>query len=204
MARRTTTEPAALVPVVAKQGDDLVSGPLELNARFLAVRPGELIDFDGWAATGVWLETAHGAIQWWLGDWLLLGEARFGEAHAQALPELGVEPETLEQYAWLARNIPPSRRLFNLPWSVYRVVGALPEAEQRRWLERAERGNADGRPWTAAELRSAMASEAGVALEQWVLVRCANEEDRRAFMEATSVAGRSCKAVDKKIAEHTA
>src|SRR5262252_7309945 len=69
---------------------------------------------------------------WWLGDALLIGEARFGEDFASV-----VDPKWAEQHKekiWVARKVTPDRRRENLSWSIHREVAALEPAEQEEWL----------------------------------------------------------------------
>lgn len=203
----TTRQPApppetttALVRADASTGSLLVAdGAIELTPRMLTPRPGALLERDAWGAVGEYLETVHGAVQWWLGDWLVLGEERFGEEHAQYLPSVGVTAETLSQYAWVARNITPERRIYDLSWSVYREVADLPPAQQQEWLARAEEGS-DGVRWSAAELARRMREAAGdeVGVDLWVLVKCTNRRDQKAFLMQMQSGGREARATERR------
>ena len=208
MATRTQTAPPATPPAppptalvrTDATGSLLVAdGAIELTPRMLTPRPGVLLERDAWGGVGEYLETVHGAVQWWLGDWLVLGEVRFGEEHAQYLPSVGVTAETLSQYAWVARNITPERRIYELSWSVYREVADLPPADQQRWLARAEEGT-DGVRWSAAELARRMREEAGdeAGAELWVMVRCTDRRDQEAFLNQIAAGGREARATERR------
>ena len=104
-------------------------------------------DYDHWAALGAMLGRLTHASCWLIGDWLDFGERVYGEKYAQAVEETGLAPQTLMNYASVARRIPPSRRRATLPYSSHAVVAALEPAEQERLLALAE---AEG--WSRREL----------------------------------------------------
>lgn len=104
------------------------------------------IDFDEWQRIGETLGRIGRAHQWWLGDWLNYGEATYGETYAQGINLTGYEYGTLANIAWVSREV--SFRNENLSWKHHYVVAPLTPAEQREWLEKAERYG-----WSAAELR---------------------------------------------------
>jgi hypothetical protein len=181
--------------------DPTGSNVFSMNPRSLRVRPNKALTRETWAAAGVYLAVVHTALQWWVGDWLNLGEARFGEEHHQDVPDFDVEPATLQQYAWVAGAIPAERRIYDLAWSVYREVADLPAKQQQRWLARAEKGD-DGTKWTAAHLaraiREAAADDDGGELELWIMVRCKDAKDRETLLAAMEVAGRAAKALERR------
>lgn len=173
------------------------NGDVTLEARALKVGKLKAMTFETWSGTGSWIGTVHGAVQWWAGDWCNLGEERFGEDHSQALDALGIELATLQQYAWVARNIPAERRIYNLPWSSYREVADLKAKEQQTWLARAEEGD-DGVPWTAERLRRELRDDKGdgdADGELWVMAKCSGVRDQSALLKRLEGEGRVVKAV---------
>jgi hypothetical protein len=78
----------------------------------------------------------------------------FGERMAQAVENTGLAPQTLMNYASVARRVPPERRRQSLPYSYHAVVAPLEPADQERWLTDAE---AEG--WTRRELAHAVRDE---------------------------------------------
>ena len=56
-------------------------------------------------------------LPWIIGDLIVYGEQAFGEEYAQLVEALGLAPGTLAQYAWVAKNIPPARRVESSPTS---------------------------------------------------------------------------------------
>lgn len=101
----------------------------------------EQTPFETWAELGATLADIRGAVQWWVGDWIVHGERAFGESYAQAIDATGLDVDTLRGYAWVAGRIPPVRRRTSLSWSAHREVAALEPSEQDALLDRAE---ADG------------------------------------------------------------
>lgn len=97
------------------------------------------LSYEDWARVGHALGRMGRAVQWWLGDWLLYGEHRYGEKFAQAAAETGFDEQTLNACQWVASRFPDMRRRISLSWSHHRNVAALPEVEADAMLGRAER-----------------------------------------------------------------
>jgi hypothetical protein len=95
------------------------------------------VRFAEWEQLGRRLGRAHSAVQWWIGDWLVFGEARFGEMYEQALQETGRSRGGLMNLKSVAKQLQPSVRRSDLSWSHHRQVMSLPSGDQREWLERA-------------------------------------------------------------------
>lgn len=113
------------------------------------------ISYEEWSQAGERFQLYARAANWWLGDWLLLGEQRFGEDRAAAAVDLsGLEYSTVTAARWLSSKIDPARRRPDLSWSHHREVGSLPPVDQDRWLETAA---VDG--MTRDELRKAVKAE---------------------------------------------
>jgi len=54
--------------------------------------------------------------QWWLGDWVMFGEQRYGEKHAQAIEATGYSYQTIANAKWIAGKFEFSERTENLTW----------------------------------------------------------------------------------------
>lgn len=106
--------------------------------------------FPRWEALGALLGHVHRSACFLIGDWLNFGERVYGETYAQA-SDIGLSESTLQNYASVARKVPPLRRRATLPYSSHALVAALEPAEQDRWLAQAE---AEG--WSRRELKAAM------------------------------------------------
>lgn len=79
------------------------------------------------------------ASQWWIGDWLRYGAARWGEKYAQAARITGYDVPSLRNMAWLASQFDVSRRRDDLSWSHHAAVAGCDRVEQDRWLSDAAR-----------------------------------------------------------------
>lgn len=154
--------------------------------------------FQDWQACGEWLRGVERRVQFWIGDWVNYGRARWGEAAEQgvaseaevlAAEATGWKPETVEQYARVARQVPPERRDPDLPFSHHREVADLPPAQQAAWLARAKDENL-----STDRLRGALRRErADAPRTVWLVVACRDEEDREALRGRMAAEGREVK-----------
>lgn len=106
------------------------------------------VDFEVWEQVGRALEIAGQAIQWYLGDWLMHGENKWGEKYAQVIDahkKTGIPVKTLRDYQYVAEKVPFAVRTAGLDWSVHRAVAALPAPRQKEILQRASK---DKETWT--------------------------------------------------------
>lgn len=118
----------------------------EVSENLLWLKPQGMIShdnqpvpYDDWLAFGKKLFQLKQATQWAIGDWINYGEAYYGEKYAQALDVTEVSFRTLQNYAWLSKSFPISRRRENLSWSHHAAVkGIKDETEQDALLDIAE------------------------------------------------------------------
>lgn len=110
------------------------------------------LSFDEWQDYGRRLQYVHGAMLWWIGDWLRYGERQYGEMYAQALDETEYAYQTLADAVWVAGRFDEiSRRRENLPFSHHREVSGLDSADADALLDAAEEHG-----WSRKELRKAV------------------------------------------------
>jgi hypothetical protein len=129
----------------------------------LTVDPG--VDFDTWLAAGGRLLGAASSINWWVGDWILHGEAQWGGTDGgmamlrrEICAVTNLDPQTLERVRHIASSVPPQVRREGLSWSHHVEVAALPLDAQAELLEAAEAGDVDAvsgesRRWPVERLR---------------------------------------------------
>lgn len=122
--------PAALAPFAVWELGDFRIGPTGL------VVPADLT-FEQWTKMGDLLRTWHAGIQWLVGDWLLIGEARFGDLAAQVIDARHWSDETARTYRYVAEAVPPENRRADLSFSHHQMCSSLPPDQQKVWLERA-------------------------------------------------------------------
>jgi hypothetical protein len=91
-----------------------------------------------WLATGRRLGAIGRCSQWWIGDWIRYGTARWGEKYAEAARVTGYDVASLRNMAWVASQFDNlSLRSDKLTWSHHVLLAPLEANEQRTWLERA-------------------------------------------------------------------
>jgi hypothetical protein len=90
-----------------------------------------------WLATGRRLGTIGRCSQWWIGDWVRYGTARWGEKYAEAARVTGYDVASLRNMAWVASRFDLSLRNDKLSWSHHVLLAPLESGEQREWLQRA-------------------------------------------------------------------
>lgn len=134
-----------------------------VDAVSLTLDTKEPMTFDRWQDLGRFLGSVKRSSDWWIGDWLVFGEASFGEEFAQAIEATtserwdevervtGLARDTLLNYVRICVNVPKSRRRKELSFSMHEPVAALTADEQKEWLQLAIDNG-----WKRGELRDAI------------------------------------------------
>ncbi len=99
--------------------------------------PSADIGLDEWSAVGRRFGEIGRCSQWWLGDWIHYGNARFGERYSRAVKLTGYDAQSLMNMVYVASRFEIYRRRENLSWSHHAALAALDVAEQEYWLSRA-------------------------------------------------------------------
>jgi hypothetical protein len=100
------------------------------------VPPGDM-DQARWAAAGHRLGELGRVSNWWIGDWLRYGAAKFGEKYTLAAKITGYDRHSLENMVYVASHYELSLRRENVSWSHHFLVAALPAEERDKWLRLA-------------------------------------------------------------------
>jgi hypothetical protein len=121
----------------------IAQGPLRtqvLTPRMTPVswEPNGELDLETWARVGARLASQSRAADWWVGDWIRYGNARFGEKYARAEKLTRYDRQTLMNKAYVAARFEISRRRETLSWSHHADLAALTTEEQEHWLDVAE------------------------------------------------------------------
>ena len=98
----------------------------------------EGLDFKDWQKIGGALKTFYKANKWWIGDWILYGERKYGEMYSQALGNTDYEYDTLKDIKYVSSRVEMSCRHDNLSFSHHKEVAGLEPKEQDKWLAKAE------------------------------------------------------------------
>lgn len=150
---------------------------------------------DDYEKMGRFLAWFHEAGPWLIGDWVAYGEGVYGEKAAQAVAASGLKLETVTNYAWVARKVPPGQRDADarVTFSHHKEVADLPAKEQKAWLKKAKAGD-EGAGWTVGRLRREInAVKKPEKTECWVLVLCSNANDRERLIARMEKEGRTVK-----------
>lgn len=107
--------------------------------------------FEEYEGVGDFINRAHKASGFWLGDWLRYGESRsdWSDRLSQAQHITGLSEKTLKNVRAVAGSIEPSRRRDDIEFGLHEVVARLDADDQTRWLDKAQ---AEG--WGVRELRT--------------------------------------------------
>lgn len=98
------------------------------------------------------LASVAGASQWWIGDGLNHGEAKYGDI-AEVADDLGRGYSTTKKAKHVAAEFTVDRRRSNLPFSFHDAVKGLPADDQDELLDWAETPGDDGELPTRKQLR---------------------------------------------------
>ncbi len=102
--------------------------------------PQESLDQAEWLTAGRRLGAIGRCSQWWIGDWIRYGTARWGEKYVEAARVTGYDVASLRNMAWVAAQLDLSLRSDKLTWSHHVLLAPLEPDEQRHWIERAIEG----------------------------------------------------------------
>jgi hypothetical protein len=93
------------------------------------------VTFESWEQAGQRISRIASSSAWYLGDWLVFGQDKYTDRYRRAVEAVGLDYQTLRNYAWIARKFEASRRRHGLPFQHHAEVAALPPAEQDEWRE---------------------------------------------------------------------
>jgi hypothetical protein len=105
------------------------------------------LSFEKWLEIGKTLGKAGSSVMWWLGDWWVYGEHRYGE-RVKAAVESDYSFQTLMDAGWVSRQVGTSDRSEVLSWGHHWQVASLEAVDQRVMLKRAEECK-----WSVRELK---------------------------------------------------
>jgi hypothetical protein len=115
------------------------------------------LDQREWLEVGRTLGRIGRYSRWWVGDWLIYADRKWGEMYNDASKVTGYDYGTLRNIVSIAQRFPLSRRRDNLSWGHHADVASLPPDEQDYWLDHATElglSRADLRIELRAALRS--------------------------------------------------
>lgn len=122
---------ALAVPQQMTLADD--QGNIGETTEVSWVAPAEMT-YEQWTGVGSTFQQISRSINWWIGDWLNAGEARWGEMAMQAVEETGRGVDSLLKCKAVAMRFNVEARLDALSWSHHRAVAYLDGTERDEWL----------------------------------------------------------------------
>lgn len=126
--QREASQASEHTPTATQQAPDLTH---------VGWSPNKEIGLAEWSAVGRRFGEIGRCSQWWLGDWIHYGNARFGERYTRAVKLTGYDAQSLMNMVYVASRFDISRRRENLSWSHHAALAALDVATQEYWLQRA-------------------------------------------------------------------
>lgn len=100
--------------------------------------PPEEMNREQWLDEGRKLGAVGRGSQWWIGDWIRFGTAKWGEKYVEAAKLTGYDEASLRNMAWVASQFDDlSLRSDKLSWSHHVLLAPLEEPKKREWLARA-------------------------------------------------------------------
>jgi hypothetical protein len=140
----------AVPPISLHLRDDVIS-----TTTSLAIPKG--LTKDQWVAIGTTLGKSDSSLRWWIADWWVYGDHRYGDRKALAVTGVfGLAFETLMDYGTVSRNVKASNRFEALSFTHHIQVAALRPAKQKRYLTRALESG-----WSVSELKKQIAADSG-------------------------------------------
>lgn len=110
----------------------------QVLATRIGLRFAGALTFEGWERAGEQISRIVSSSAWCLGDWIVVGQSRFTDRYKQVIEAVGLDYQTVRNYAWVARRFELSRRRNTLSFQHHAEVASLPPDEQDYWLDRAE------------------------------------------------------------------
>ena len=129
-----------------------------MRATPVGLQISDKLTFDDWRRLGAKLSFLATSSAWYIGDWLVYGEAQYTDRYKTVLEAVGLRYQTLRNYAWVARSVTLSRRRHTLSFQHHMEVAKLTPAGQTLWLDRAVEQR-----WSAAQLRHEVKIDIGNA-----------------------------------------
>jgi hypothetical protein len=125
------------------------------------------LSFEEWSELATSIGQAARSIGFIIGDWLVYGQSLFGTegfadrrvdsaSYQVAINATGLDLSTLQNYAYVSRNMPFSLRSERLSWEHHRLVAKLPETEQQEWIDACLAEEDAGRRMSTRRLRKSL------------------------------------------------
>lgn len=96
------------------------------------------LTYEEWKHAGYNVARIASSSAWFIGDWVACGQSRYESRYRDAIEAVGLDYQTIRNYAWVARRFELDRRRECLSFQHHAEVASLGPHEQDHWLSRAE------------------------------------------------------------------
>jgi len=125
------------------------------------------LSVEEWQELATSIGEAASSIAFIVGDWLVYGQSLFGTdgdpdrkvdhpSYQLALKATGLDLSTLQNYAYVSRNVPYSLRSERLSWEHHRLMAKLPDGDMQDWIEACVAEEDAGRRMSTRRLRKSL------------------------------------------------
>jgi hypothetical protein len=125
------------------------------------------LSVEEWQELATSIGEAASSIAFIVGDWLVYGQSLFGTdgdpdrkvdhpSYQLALKATGLDLSTLQNYAYVSRNVPYSLRTERLSWEHHRLMAKLPDGDMQDWIEACVAEEDAGRRMSTRRLRKSL------------------------------------------------
>ncbi len=130
------------------------------------------LSYDEWENAGWRVARIASSAAWFIGDWVACGQVRYDNRYRAAIELVGLDYQTIRNYAWVARTFDIGRRREKLSFQHHAEVASMPSSKQDYWLNRAEQLG-----WSRNQLRRQLR----------VSQRAGDAEDQRGVVQPLTV-----------------
>lgn len=131
------------------------------------LRISDNLSVEEWQELATSIGEAASSIAFIVGDWLVYGQSLFGTqgdpdrkvdhpSYQLALKATGLDLSTLQNYAYVSRNVPYSLRTERLSWEHHRLMAKLTDGDMRDWIEACVAEEDAGRRMSTRRLRKSL------------------------------------------------
>jgi hypothetical protein len=139
----------------------------KVSVSRIGLQISDKLSVEEWQELATSIGEAASSIAFIVGDWLVYGQSLFGTegdpdrkvdhpSYQLALKATGLDLSTLQNYAYVSRNVPFSLRTERLSWEHHRLMAKLPDGDMQDWIEACVAEEDAGRRMSTRRLRKSL------------------------------------------------
>lgn len=101
------------------------------------IKISENVTKNQWREYGMKLVACQNKLNFYIGDWILVGNKKWGEVYDEAMEITGLKYQTLRNIVSVCNKVQLSSRKDNLDFKHHEVVASLPPERQEQALNKA-------------------------------------------------------------------